>query len=128
MAHRCSGTWFSWINPSTTTSHPPEPHNDGEISVNPVSGTGDFGGTHKGKKIKGKCKQSPHHIKFDRVEGDCTHTYSGNITRDVVGGIEIDVVREGKHEVKCKDDNQKTKGRKSAPPVVTDDWVAEKQT
>ncbi|HWS99681.1 MAG TPA: hypothetical protein VN256_05350 [Pyrinomonadaceae bacterium] len=128
MAHRCSGTWFSWINPSTTTSHPPEPHNDGEIVANPVGGTGDFDGTHKGKKIKGKCKESSPNIKFDRVEGDCVHTYWGDISRDVVEGNEIDVVRGGKHEVKCKETDGKTKGRKAAPPVVPDDWVAEKQT
>jgi hypothetical protein len=128
MAHKCSGTWFSWINPSTTTTHPPEPHNDGEITVNPVSSTDDFDGTHKGINIKGKCKESPHHIKFDRVEGDCTHTYWGDITQEVVGVNSIDVVRGGKHEVKCKGDARKTKGRKAAPPVVPDDWVAEKQT
>lgn len=82
MAPKCTEKWDSWINPP---DYPPSGDpTDGLITIGAVSGE-DFRGTHlkDGKlhdKLKGKCKDKPHHrIHFESEEDGVIYTYDGQI-------------------------------------------------
>lgn len=125
MDFKCQGIWLSWINLS-----PSFPPNEGFFTVDALDpATGDFTGTHHHPDgdfaIKGNCKHptpenpdQPHHIEFQRIEGDCTYTYNGDI---ITIGTDPPVdMAIGKRHRDC------------GPDVVMDDgdddWVGQKTT